>query len=238
LTVFLESAGAPRRLSARADADKARAGALGGPLYGARSAGTSDDQTQEARDPNLVRVSPASPFPHRLEVPLLGAEKGLPRGFSTVSTRGQADAQGGQGLRTERWRRRQSCHLENGHQPLTVPWPELHRCLSAGQRSRSRSEAPVRLSEPTPARELRRPLAVSASLEQAGLRGTTDRHGTPEEKGRREPDSARTGGSPAFRASAFGTAPIPTLAEGVLLAFGLPGSGRLTTGRVLRGQCG
>jgi hypothetical protein len=87
-----------------ADAGKARAGALGGP----KATGTEHDprcvRRSDAGGERSGRVSYLPP-PHSLPAGSPAAWAGgggLPRGFSTVSTRGQADAQGGQGLRTER----------------------------------------------------------------------------------------------------------------------------------------
>jgi hypothetical protein len=66
-TVLLESAGRTTEVVREADADKARAGALGGPKATVRSTirGTSDDQTRKARDPVTLGIS-------RLPIPRLG----------------------------------------------------------------------------------------------------------------------------------------------------------------------
>jgi hypothetical protein len=102
------SAGRTTEVVRGADADKARTGA---------SRRTQTHCTEH--DPRYVRRPDAEgersgharflppPLP-RLGVPSAWAVGGLPRGFSTVSTCGQADAQGGQGLRTERIGRRGS----------------------------------------------------------------------------------------------------------------------------------
>jgi hypothetical protein len=85
-TVSYSPPGGPRRLSARADADKARAGALGGLKANVRSTirGASDDQTREARDPVVLGIS-RLPIPSRLEVPLLGRAEEDSRGGSPQS---------------------------------------------------------------------------------------------------------------------------------------------------------
>jgi hypothetical protein len=62
------------------------------------------------------------------------------------------------------------------------------------------------------------PLPVAASLDGAS-EGKCELR-PPEETGKAGARLRKDRGSPAFHASAFGTAPIPTLAEGVLWASG------------------
>jgi hypothetical protein len=101
-TVLLESAGRTTEDVPEGAAAKARAGALGGLKANVRSTirGTSDDQTRKARDPMVFGISR---LPPGWKSRCLGGRRRTPAGFSTVSTRGQADAQGGQELRRERW---------------------------------------------------------------------------------------------------------------------------------------
>jgi hypothetical protein len=100
-TVLSESARRTTEVVPEGAADKARAGALGGLKANVRSTirGTSDDQARKARDPIVF----GSRLPPGWKSRCLGGRRRTPAGFSTVSTRGQADAQRGQGLRTERW---------------------------------------------------------------------------------------------------------------------------------------
>jgi len=90
--------GAPRRLSARRT--RTRRGRARSadpkPLYGARSA-VRQTTRRGRREIRSCSVSPAS-LPAGSPAAWAGGG-GLPRGLSTVSTRGQPDAQGGQGSR-------------------------------------------------------------------------------------------------------------------------------------------
>jgi hypothetical protein len=80
------SAGRTTEVVREADADKARAGALGGLEANVRSTirGASDDQTRKARDPVVLGIS-RLPIPSRLEVPLLGRAEEDSRGGSPQS---------------------------------------------------------------------------------------------------------------------------------------------------------